>query len=134
MIRRARANGSAVELLEVGTGRIVYADCNEAEFRAVVGDSVRVMSARRAKPVQRCTELDCANSSKRRNAAPAKTPSGAADCAAVEKNRMERVRVATACRTCAISLRLNAAETRRPKRASKVVHSMADPCVKPRFS
>lgn len=57
-IQRTRTTASGVEMRQVGTGRIVYADCNEAEFRAVVGDSVRVMSARRAKPVQRCTELD----------------------------------------------------------------------------
>lgn len=56
-VRPATATEPQV-LQPVGTGRLVYTDCNEAEFRAVMGDDVRVLSVRRAERVARCVELN----------------------------------------------------------------------------
>ena len=55
---RSVTRKSATEMTTVGTARLIYADCNEAELRAVIDGELRILSLRRKQVVDRCSVLE----------------------------------------------------------------------------
>jgi hypothetical protein len=57
-VLRVEKSATGLATTVVGTARLTYGSCNEAEFRATVGERMQVMSARRSVPVPLCNELE----------------------------------------------------------------------------
>ncbi len=58
IIHSVKRTATGQQVTRIGTARLIYADCNEAEFRAVIGETIRTLSLRRTQPVERCAALE----------------------------------------------------------------------------